>query len=256
MSVDKNANRNEARLRFHGELNDFLPPEKRGRWLSVRFPASPAVKDPIEALGVPHPEVDVILSGGESVDFAWRLPPGGRADVYPAPEPWMPGSLRRLRPEVPQPPSFVLDVHLGRLASYLRMLGYDTLYDNGYMDTEIVRLSASGGRVALTRDVELLKHGGLKLGRWIRSTSPRDQLAELIRSFGLDTGPGRPSRCAACNGAIEPVAKEEVRSELPPNTLRYYDNFFRCAACGRIYWRGSHYARLRGLIDEITDRGG
>ena len=148
---------------------------------------------------------------------------------------------------------FVLDVHLGRLATYLRLAGFDTVYRNDLDDAELAEIAA-GGRVLLTRDHELLKRRAVTRGYWVRTTAPRSQLAEVLRRFDL-SGAVRPfSRCLRCNVLVRPVAKAEVAEELPPRTRQFYDEFVRCPTCDRIYWRGGHYDALRGLLEQaITE---
>src|SRR5262249_11501077 len=152
-------------FRFYAELNDFLPPDLRFREFPHSFPEGATVKDRIESLGPPHPEVDLILVNGESVDFSRRLRDGDRVSVYPVFEACASAGLNRLRPEPLRDPRFVLDTHLGKLAGRLRMVGFDTLYRNCYTDEQLARISRDERRILLTRDVGLLKrsavtHGG------------------------------------------------------------------------------------------------
>ena len=157
-----------ADFRFYEELNDFLPPELRKRTFTYTFNGTPAVKDAIEAIGIPHSEVDLVLIDGQSVDFARHLRHGVRVAVYPMFERLDVTRVTRLRPRPLRRIRFVLDVHLGTLARYLRLLGFDTLYRNDYDDHQIVRLAHEDARIILTRDLGLLKHGAVTHGRWVR----------------------------------------------------------------------------------------
>ena len=139
----------------------------------------------------------------------------------------------------------MVDVNLGRLARLLRLLGFDVLYSNAYADDEIVAISEAQGRIVLTRDRRLLHAKAVTHGTWVRSVWPRRQVDEVVRRFDL-AGQIRPfSRCADCNGLIEPVAKEQVEARLEPKTKKYFDRFYRCRACGKVYWEGSHVDRMR-----------
>jgi len=246
----------QATFRFYEELNDFLPPGRRKTAFPYSFHGSPAVKDAIEALGVPHAEVDLILVDGESVDFSHRLRDGETVSVYPVFESLDIAGVTRLRGRPLRDPRFILDVHLGKLARCLRLLGFDTLYDTAYEDREIIRIAAAGKRTILTRDVQLLKHGGVDHGYWVRSTRPLEQAAEILDRFDLRPLARPFSRCTVCNGLIEPVEKEAVAELLQPKTRAYYDEFFRCASCGRVYWKGSHYERMRGMVEGFLGGGG
>src|SRR6516164_651772 len=127
---------NQAAIRFYAELNDFLPEERRNQTIMHTFGVSGSVKDTIEALGVPHTEVDLILANGQSVDFSYRVRNGDKISVYPEFEAIDVSLAIRLRPVPLRRACFVLDTHLGRLAGYLRMLGFDTVYRRDYADRE------------------------------------------------------------------------------------------------------------------------
>src|SRR5205823_11484961 len=130
-----------AQFRFDEELNDFLAPALRKREFDYSFRGTPAVKDAIEAIGVPHTEVDLVLVDGESVDFTRRLTGGERVAVYPVFERLDIAPVTRLRARPLRRTRFVLDVHLGKLARNLRLLGFDALYRTDYDDATIIRLS-------------------------------------------------------------------------------------------------------------------
>jgi uncharacterized protein with PIN domain len=241
----------EATFRFYAELNDFLPAERRKVEIPYRFHVPPSVKDAIEALGVPHVEVDLILVNGISVGFDHRLGNGDRVSVYPVFESLDISPAVRLRAAPLRRPAFVVDVHLRRLARFLRLLGFDTLHSNDFEDAELVEISVREGRILLTRDRQLLKHGRVTHGYWVRSTDPVEQAREVVRRFDLADGVRPFSRCPACNGRLEPVDKEAVADEIPPKTARWLDEYVRCDGCGKLYWRGTHFERLERLVDRI-----
>lgn len=248
----------QANFRFYAELNDFLPPERRKRTFTHRFEGRVSVKDMIEALGVPHTEVDLILANGDSVDFSYLVQDGDRISVYPVFESIDITPLVRVRPHPLREIRFVVDTHLGKLATYLRLLGFDTLYRNDYQDEELVHLSSSERRVLLTRDRGLLKHSRVTHGYYVRETIPRRQLPEVLRRFDLFGSLAPLHRCLRCNDLLQPVAKEAVSDRLEPKTRQYYDEFRICQSCGRIYWKGSHYQRMlrfiEGLLSSSTRR--
>lgn len=241
-------------FRFYAELNDFLPPERRQVAFDYALAGPGSVKDAIEALGVPHTELDLILVNGESVDFGHRLADGDRIAAYPVFETLDITPLLRVRPEPLRHPRFVLDTHLGRLASYLRLLGFDALYANEADDAALAGLAAAEGRILLTRDRGLLKRSQVTRGYCLRSTNSRTQLYEVAQRFDLAAAARPFTRCLACNGDLQPAPAAEVRPLLPEHTRQTYDKFSRCAACGRLYWQGAHYARIRALVEEIVGR--
>jgi hypothetical protein len=211
------------------------------------------VKDRIESLGVPHTEVDLILVNGQAADFAYRVQDGDRVSVYPVFEAFDIAGLTRLRPEPLREPRFVLDTHLGKLAAYLRLMGFDTLYRNCWTDEQLAQVSRDERRILLTRDVGLLKRGAVTHGYFMRETDARRQLGEVVRRFDLGRLAKPFSRCLRCNARLEPVAKEDVLAQLPAQTAALYEEFRRCADCGRVYWKGGHYRRMRELVAAYTE---
>jgi hypothetical protein len=240
-----------ATFRFYAELNDFLPPERRGRELPYAFLGTPTVKDAIEALGVPHVEVDLILVNGRSVPFSHRLADGDRVAVYPVFESLDISPLIRLRPRPLRRPAFVADVHLRRLARLLRLLGLDVAYHPKAEDEDLVEISRRERRILLTRDRQLLKHGRLTHGYFVRAEIPLAQAREVVRRFDL-RGEVRPfSRCLECGGVLQRVRKEEVSEKIPPRTAAWLEEYVRCLGCGKLYWRGTHFRRLERWVEEI-----
>jgi len=240
-----------ATFRFYEELNDFLPEDLRKRAIRFAFDVAPSVKDAIEAFGVPHVEVDVIVVDGSSVGFDHRIRDGDRIAVYPTFESIDVSPVMRLRPAPLRRTAFIADVHLRRLARYLRLLGFDTLHSNDYDDAEIVAAARVESRIILTRDRQLLKHGDVTHGYWIRSQDPIEQAREVLRRFDL-LGCTHPfSRCLACNGVLERVGKSDVLDRIPPKTAAWLDEYYRCTACEKLYWRGTHHARLSAVLDRI-----
>lgn len=240
-----------AWFRFYEELNDFLPAARRKTRFAHTFTRRASIKDMIEALGVPHTEVELLLVNGNSVDFSHIVADGEYISVYPVFESLDIRPLLRLRAEPLRKTRFVLDTHLGRLARYLRLLGFDVLYRNNYSDDELASISARQQRILLTRDRRLLHRSIITHGYFIRDIRPLRQTEEVLQRFDLyaDIRPLR--RCVRCNGILAGVHREQIVDRLEPKTRRYYTRFRICRDCGQIYWKGSHFRQLTTLIATI-----
>ncbi|TAK69805.1 MAG: twitching motility protein PilT [Betaproteobacteria bacterium] len=238
-----------AEFRFYEELNDFLAPERRRASFAYSVAGTRSVKDAIEAIGVPHTEVDLILVDGHSVGFDRVLSGGERVAVYPVFERLDIAPLQHLRPRPLREPRFVLDTHLGKLARHLRLAGFDCLYRNDYRDGELISAALAECRIILTRDKGLLKQRVVTHGYFVRSTEPEEQLREVVRALQLETSLRPFTRCRECNAELHEVPKAQVLERLPEKVRAAYERFQLCPGCGRIYWEGTHYARLRRLLD-------
>lgn len=237
-----------ATFRFYGELNDFLPRERRGREITTPCARMATTKHMIEALGVPHTEVELVLVNGESAGLDLLLEEGDRVAVYPrftrfdvsdlAPAPCMPpGRIR-----------FVADAHLGGVARLLRMAGFDTIYDNSLSGDQVEALAADQERVVLTRDRELLKRRGIAYGFYVRAQRPEGQLHELFERFGLAERARPFTRCLHDNAPLRSVPKAAVLDRLPPQVAATQGEFNTCDLCGRVYWKGSHWQRMSAVL--------
>lgn len=236
-------------FRFHGELNDFLPKRKKHNSITHEFDWRASIKDMIESLGVPHSEIALLLVNDTSVDFSYLVQDGDQIHAYAQFDAVDHPHKVHLRPPHTGRARFILDTHLGRLAAYLRMLGFDTLYRNDYPDDELAQVSNAETRILLTRDVGLLKRSLVTYGYFVRNTDPR--LREVLARFGLMDSVELFKHCMKCNGLLHPVDKSEVLDELPAQTAEFYDVFHQCAACQQVYWRGSHFERMQALINEV-----
>ena len=240
-----------AYFRIHESLNFFLPRAQKDHLIEHPYEGRSSVKDMIESLGVPHPEIEMIVINGRSVDFNTIVQHGASINVYPiAFVPEIP-NREPLRLPYPTRPNFILDQHLGRLAAYLRMMGFDTLYRNDYHDEELAQVSHDETRILLTRDIGLLKRSAVIYGYFVRETDRRKQLAEITNRFDLKQQVIPFSRCMKCNGIVESVTREQIADQLPEGTARYYDTFHRCTSCGQIYWKGAHHQRMQTLLEEV-----
>ncbi|BAM02031.1 MULTISPECIES: Mut7-C RNAse domain-containing protein [Caldilinea] len=241
-------------FRFYGSLNDFLPETLRHRLIARKLREHAAVKHPIEALGAPHPEVEAIRVNRRPVDFTYRLQDGDCVEVYPWEAIHALSDYVPLRPPVPQPARFIVDAHLGQLAAYLRMFGFDTLYRNDFNDCELAQISAQEHRILLTRDRGLLKRRIVVFGYCVRDVEPRRQLVSVLQRYRLG-GCVRPwQRCTHCNGLLRPVEKRAVLDRLEPKTKLYYDEFQQCETCGQVYWQGSHFERMASFVETVMQQ--
>jgi uncharacterized protein with PIN domain len=229
---------------FHGALKDFRPSQERELPAVLSFQPGQTCKHLIESLGAPHTEVQQVLVNGVEVDLSYQVGDGDRVEVHPAAK----GQLwekdaSRLR--------FVLDNHLGKLAVYLRMLGFDALYRNNYDDEALAEICEQQERILLTRDRRLLMRSQVQRGYWLHSKTPRLQVLEVAQRYGLLPHIRPFYRCMGCNTPLQPVEKEAVLHRLEPLTRRYFDEFRICPGCDRVYWKGSHYQRMSRFLEEI-----
>lgn len=240
-----------ATFRFYAELNDFVAPERRGRESACRCARAASVKHMIEALGVPHTEVELVLVNGESVRFEHALRDGDHVAVYPTFEAFDVTPLLRVRDHPLRETRFVADAHLGGLAHLLRMTGFDTLYDNAFADDEIERIAGAEGRIVLTRDRELLKRRGITHGCYVHALRSELQLRELFERLDL-AGSARPfTRCLSCNTPLRAADKAQVAPRLPPGVRERHERFAVCDGCARVFWEGSHWRRMRERVDAL-----
>ena len=240
-----------VQFRFYAELNDFLSPGSRGRTFTRALEGRNSVKHVVEALGVPHTEIDLILVNGRSVDFGFKPGAGDRVSVYPVFESIDIGALTRVRSAPLRRTCFVLDGHLGKLAPYLRMLGFDTRYRRDCHDAELAAIAASERRILLTMDRGLLKRRMVTHGYCVRETDRRRQVIEVLGRFDLFDSVAPFGRCMRCNARLQAVPKAEIVHRLLPKTRRYYQEFWMCRSCDQIFWQGSHYQHMRGFLREV-----
>ncbi|MBI1892241.1 MAG: Mut7-C ubiquitin/RNAse domain-containing protein [Burkholderiales bacterium] len=238
-----------ASFRFYAELNIFLAPQ----WRQLRFSAACArdasVKHMIEALGVPHTEVELILVNAAPVDFSYRIAHGDVISVFPCFSTLELNGLASLREKGEN--RFIADSHLGKLARDLRMLGFDVLYRNDFADNEIADIALTDQRIVLTRDRDLLIRKSIERGCYLYAKRPAEQLHEVLRRYRL-AGEARPlTRCLGCNGLLVAVDKAEIRHRLPGRSGACAERFFTCQGCEQIFWDGTHATRMRARVLEL-----
>ena len=236
-------------FRFYEELNDFLTPVRRGHEFVCACSRSATTKHRIEALGVPHTEVELVLVNGESVGFDCLLGNGDRVAVYPKFEALDVAPLLRVREQPLRVTRFIADAHLGGLARLLRMSGFDTLYENQFRDDEIERLSSSEGRIVLTRDRDLLKRRGITHGCYVHAVRSPQQLGEIFSRLDLARSARPFTLCLHCNAPLRSIDKAQVAAVLPPSVRAHHERFTFCDICERVFWEGSHWRRMRSTLE-------
>ena len=252
---DERSARTSAAFRFYEELNDHLPRPLRKREFPVEIDRARSVKDAIESLGVPHTEVDLILVDGASVGFGHVLRGGERVAVYPQFERFDITPVTRLRERPLRDPRFVADTHLAKLARHLRMAGFDCLWDNDWPDEHIVTLAIAERRRSLTRDRGILRRRVVERGYFVRNVESEQQLVEVVRALQLETMLRPFTRCRECNVLLEAVSREAVDAMLPERVGMSYEQFQLCPGCKRVYWEGTHYKRLKRVLDQLIAPG-
>jgi uncharacterized protein with PIN domain len=248
------------KFRFYSYLNKFIKPDSKKnlelideRYYLHYYQGRQTIKDRIESIGVPHPEVALILKNGETVDFSYLVQPDDFFSVYPYLYNLKLPAAKLLLPEYPAKPKFILDVHLGKLARYLRRFNFDTAYRNDYQDQEIVEQAVKEKRIILSRDLGLLMRKKVKWAKFIWSDNPKKQLQEVFERYQLLKYYQGESRCVNCNSKLVDIDKKEIIERLEPKTKKYFDDFKYCRQCEKIYWRGSHYDKTEKLLDEIVN---
>jgi uncharacterized protein len=241
-------------LRFYAELNDRLPHDRRAIPFPYTVETGVEAGSVIDAAGVPRPEVDLILVNGRSVGFEHPVHDGDRISVYPVFESFDISPVVQLRDRPLRTPRFVLDVHLGKLASYLRLLGFDVLYSPAYNDDELMSISLHEQRTLLSRDKRLIQHPSLTRAYLVRENKPREQAIEITRRFDLYSLIHPFIRCLACNTLLRRVEKEDVAGRLPPRVREAFGEFYLCSYCDRVYWKGSHYEGMKAWIEHLRNR--
>lgn len=242
----------QIKIHFYHSLNDFIAPALSATEIIHKFDRKASIKDMIESFNVPHPEVELILVNGIAVNFDYIVQDGDSIQVYPADGNSEMESLLPLRSESSRPPKFLVDANLGKLARYLRLLGFDCLYRNDFDDAAVATIASEQQRTVLTRDRSLLQRRIITHGYFVRSDMPKIQTREVLKRFDLYPLIKPLTRCTRCNGKLAETGKQETEHLLEPLTKKYYEKFLICSECGQIYWQGGHYVRIKCLIDEFS----
>jgi len=239
-------------FRFYAELNDFLPPKRKQKAFVQSFKTPIAVGETIGSLGIPLSEVDMILVNKTSVDLNHKLKESDYISVFPVFESLDVSATTKIRKIALRNTLFVADAHLGKLAKYLRMLGFDTLYRSDIDDEEIISVAKKEKRIILTRDKLLLKSKDVSHGYFIRSIEKHEQLREVVKKFDLYSQFKSFTRCMTCNTVFIKAYKEEIHKKLDKDILGIFNEFFYCKNCDKVFWKGSHFKRMEAYIRELT----
>jgi uncharacterized protein with PIN domain len=245
----------DYQITFHGELSFFLKDRKEGT-AKYSMKRTAPLKDIIEALGIPHTEVGKIVTYEREHDF-WYIPsPDDNIEVYPVEAPCIVTIPTLLRPEAFPWVKFIADVNVGKLAKLMRLLGFDTEYENSWSDSYIAEKAFREKRIVLTKDRNLLKRKVIRHGRLVRSIKPWDQLAEIVHFYGLGKSISPFRICPICNVELENVPKEHILEEIEPLTRLFFNDFSRCPCCGKVYWAGTHHEKILQRVTELKDHVG
>lgn len=239
----------ELRLHFHGDLPLFVRPNRGVPEIVRQLGEKTSVKDAIEACGVPHPEIDLILVDGQPVVFSHQLERKATIEVFPvsgAPKQFADSFLQRRKID-----RFIADGHLGKLTRDLRLLGIDVAYPQLASDAELVAIAVGESRALLTRDRPLLMHAAVRDGYYPRSQLAEEQTREVIQRFELRPLVTPFRRCLNCNGLLAAISKAEVIDRLQPLTKIYYESFRRCEQCQQVFWSGSHFEKLQVRVERL-----
>jgi len=227
-------------LTFDSSLAPLLPMALRGHPVVRAWAEGATLKHAIEALGVPHTEVGQVLVDGAPMGLEAMLP--GRGHV----------AVSAVEPLLPTAPLHLLcDAHLGATARLLRMAGFDTAYDNNYADAAIEALALGEDWIVLSRDRELLKRRGIRRGAFIRAREPQAQMREIVTRLRLADVAKPFSRCLECNVLLRMLSPEEASASVPPRVRERQRLFSTCDVCRRIYWPGSHWARMNAVLADM-----
>lgn len=235
---------NTACFSFHGEIETFLARERRGIAFRYECARAATLKQAIESLGVPHTEVGRVSVNAEHATLSRIVREDDIVEVFEH----EPGAA-----PFEEPLMFIADAHMGGLAHMLRMLGFDTLYDNARDDPQIVDLARVQRRVVLTRDRELLKRGDVLRGCFVHALKPEAQLREVAQRYGIASRMQPFSLCLHCNLPLEPADANAVAERVPERIREHYRRFMHCPGCDRIYWEGSHWDRMREVLAGVLD---
>lgn len=241
-------------FRFYEELNDFLPKHRRKTDFEAKFKGKRSIKDMIEALGVPHTEIDLILVNGNSVDFNYILQDEDRVSVYPVFESLNITDVTLLRKIPLRRNKFIADINLGNIVKYMRVLGLDLYYDPLLSTREIIEISKRENRVILTKSRKLLKFKDVSHGIFIRPGTTTEQIRRIIYYLDIKDKIKPFSRCLRCNTLLDIVLKEKILDRIPSKTKEFCDEYVQCQSCDKIYWKGTHFINMKKAVRQILDQ--
>jgi hypothetical protein len=208
----------------------------------------------IEAFGVPHTEIDLILVNGNSVDFNYILRDGDQVSVYPVFESLDITDVTRLRKIPLRRNTFIADINLGNIVKYMRVLGFSCFYNPLLTPREIIEISNAENRIILTRSKNLLKFKEVTHGIFLRPGSTPEQIRQIIDCLDIKDSIKPFSRCLICNTRLKSVSKEKILNKIPPKTKAFCDEYVQCPSCDKIYWKGTHFKNMEKVVRQIRDQ--
>ena len=238
-------------FRFYEELNDFLPKHRRKTTFEAEFKGKRSIKDMIEALGVHHTEVDLILVNGISVDFNYILQNEDRVSVYPVFESLNISEVTLLRKIPLRRHKYLADINLGNIVKYMRVLGFDVYYDSLLSTRKIIEISKRENRVILTKSRKLLKFKDVTHGIFIRPGTTTEQIRQIIDYLDIKDNIKPFSRCLRCNTLLKSVLKDKILDRIPQKTKEFCDEYVQCQSCDKIYWKGTHFINMKKVVKQI-----
>ena len=238
----------QLKIIFPKEFNSFKRRKNKDQEIIYPLERKTSIKNIIESLGVPHTEIGKIVVEDKDVDFNYIPANSQKITVLPIIPPFDVTRPSLLRPEPLQKIRFVVDVNVGKLARLLRMLGLDAEYSPKFLDKDILFFSKTEKRIVLSKDIGLLECRQIIFGRHVQSIYPDDQLVEIIGFFGINGPFDFFSRCLRCNNKLSLVNTKDILHRLEPKTQKYFNRFKICPRCNRIYWRGSHYEKMKSRL--------
>ncbi len=226
----------------------LLPARHRRLEIRYSFEGRPSIKHVLESFGVPHTEIGEIQIRENLAEMGHIIEDGEVYHIFP-----VRNAAHEDRTELPAiAPRFIIDTHLGKLATYLRLFGFDTLYDNQATDEDLARISRQDQRILLTRDRGLLKRKTIIAGFCLVQDDPEDQLRAVIERFGLSTQIHPFTRCLRCNGLFLPIEKKDVAGRVPEQSFKVYQEYWFCQNCNQVYWKGTHFEHMETFIRRVV----
>jgi len=238
-------------LRFYEELNAFIPQDLRKKRFTHTLKVHTSAKDLIESFNVPHTQVNMILVNSEQADFCHIIKDQDDVSVFPYFHRFDIDGITKITHPKPYIIRFITDNHLGKLVLDLRMLGFDTHFNKSITQSELVSCANHQERIVLTKNRNILKRKDLKYGYYIYEDNADEQLAEVILQYDLFDEVNPFSRCLVCNSLMEPINKKLVLDRLPPKVKQKHTTFTYCPTCDKIYWKGTHYKKMKQRIEDI-----
>ncbi|MCP4760952.1 MAG: hypothetical protein GY870_04160 [archaeon] len=238
-------------IQFERHFDFFLTNNKKSSQFVYCLNRKASIKDIIESLGVPHTEVGHLDFNNQEIDFSYIPVSQGVLTVHAIHLPFNVMIPSVLRPMPFNNIKFIADINVIKLGRLLILLGFDVNYSSHYSDNKIADIAEKECRIVLTRDTDLLKRKKIIFARRVKANLPYDQLIEVINFFGLQKLILFFSRCSACNIKLEIVEKNDVIHLLEPKTKKYFDNFFQCPQCKKIFWKGSHYENIQKQLSSL-----